>query len=96
MPKNISRVKTANGAVVMKRPCSKFRIGSRKGGKSALLMTSDELKDVLNDQSKKRYHAKAVAVLRMRGVEVEWPRKLVEEVNGLEAVVEEIRAGGTA
>lgn len=67
MPKNVSRVKTKDGAIIVKRPTSKFRIGNRKGGKSALLMTNQQLMDVLKDPNKKRYHHKARAVLAARG-----------------------------
>lgn len=94
MPKNVSTTKTASGATVKRRPYHKFRIGTRKSGKSALMMSNDELKDVLNDKNKKRYHSKAAQVLKARGIEVEWPKKLVKQAS-LEDVAEEMR-GNTA
>ena len=91
MPKNISVSKSATGAITKRRPPHKFRIGTRKSGKSAVLMSDDELKEIVNDNSKSRYHKKAVDVLRNRGIEVDWPKPLVKEAKGLEGVAEEFR-----
>jgi len=46
----------------------KFRIGTRKAGKPAHEMTTDDLKAVLERESDKRYHNKVRAVLALRGV----------------------------
>jgi len=75
MPKMKRRAKgaRASSATVIR---SKFRIGTRKGGKSALQMSSDDLKAVLNDTNKTKFHSNAISVLRMRGIEVNWPGKL--------------------
>ncbi len=71
MPKNIVKVKNSAGAIVKTRPMKKFRIGTRKSGKSALLMSNDELMNVINDNGKKRHRNKAIKVLRMRGILVQ-------------------------
>jgi hypothetical protein len=41
-------------------------------------MSSDELKDVINTKDKARYHAKAFAVLRSRGIAINWPGQLAK------------------
>lgn len=78
MPKNRTRTKTASGGIIHSRPCSKFRIGTRKSGKSALLMSTEDLQALLQDEGKRRYFAKAVAVLKLRGIEAEHPRRPVK------------------
>jgi len=92
MPKNISFSKTPTGAVIRHRPSPKFRIGTRKGGKAASLMTNDELKGVINDKNRKRYHSNAATVLTNRGVEVVWPKKLVAE--SLASVADDLKTEG--
>lgn len=89
MPKNRTKKKNENGAIIVTRPNPKFRIGSRKGGKSALLMSNDELIAVLDDSNKKRYHAKARTVLANRGVTIE--PKVVEADNSLESLAETMK-----
>ncbi len=68
MPKNRTSVKTERGTKVI-RPPSKFRIGNRKSGRSALLMTTAELLKELESTNNKRGHDKVRTVLRQRGVE---------------------------
>ena len=67
MPKNRKVVKTDN-RVQKLNVQSKFRIGTRSSGKSALGMTTRALKEVLEKADQKRYHNKARAVLAMRGI----------------------------
>ncbi len=45
----------------------KFRIGNRKGGVSALTMTTKDLLSVLATPEKSKYHDNAKAVLKYRG-----------------------------
>lgn len=94
MPKNRTRTKNENGAWVVSRPCSKLRIGTRKSGKSALIMSNDELIAVLDDANKKRYHHKARTVLLNRGVKLNWPEGLTED-HSLQSLADEMR-GNTA
>ncbi len=89
MPKNRTRTKSSTGAIIHSRPCSKFRIGTRKSGKSALLMSTDELRAVLADGTKRRYFAKVIAVLKMRGINVELPAKIRKE-NPMQALADEL------
>lgn len=69
MPKNRKVIKNGNTVTVLSVP-SKLRIGTRKSGTSALLMTTEALKDVLTKKDNSRYHNKARTVLAMRGVTV--------------------------
>ena len=62
MPKS-RKVTKVDGRTVVTNAPTKLRIGSRKGGKSANLMSKDELEKVLADSGKKRYHDKARAAL---------------------------------
>ena len=75
MPKMKRRARGApsSSATIVRR---KFRIGNAKGGKSALQMSTEDLKEVLNSDTKKKFHSNARTVLRMRGVEINWPGKL--------------------
>ena len=66
MPKARKVIKL-NNKVLKLNVQRKFRIGSRKGPTSALQMSTKDLKKVMEDSNKKRYHNKAAAVLRMRG-----------------------------
>ena len=69
MPKGRKVVKTGN--IIHKFNVKrKFRIGTREAGLSALQMTTEALKAVLDRADKKRYHSNARAVLAMRGVAV--------------------------
>ncbi len=65
MPK-ANKVEKRDGRTFKVKVCTKLRIGTRKAGKSALLMTKDELLKVLEDKGKKRYHAKAKAALKRK------------------------------
>lgn len=69
MPKNRKVVKISQAMVLINEP-RKFRIGSRKGGKSAHVMSSKELRDILKDEDRKRDRSNATAILRLRGVAV--------------------------
>ena len=69
MPKNRKVVKINNRVVKLKVP-HKLRIGTRSAGKSAFLMTTAELKEVLENRDKKRWHQNARKVLNMRGVTI--------------------------
>ena len=64
MPRKRTHSKSTNWN---KNDRRKFRIGNRKGGTSALDMTTKDLLDVLSNPDKKKYHSKAVAVLKHRG-----------------------------
>ena len=70
MPKNRKASKTASGAIVKNRPPHKFRIGTRKSGTSALVMSSKALLEVLTDSNKKKWRTNAIEVLKMRGIQV--------------------------
>ncbi len=67
MPKDIIRTKKDN-QVFHTKPPRKFKIGGRKGGKSANIMSSADLIAVLENSGKSRYHPNARAVLALRGV----------------------------
>ena len=67
MPKNRVTKKSNTGAVSHFRPSTKLRIGTRKSGKSAFLMSTEDLVKVIEDKNKTRYHAKAKTVLSLRG-----------------------------
>lgn len=69
MPKRRNVVKI-NDRVNKLRVPMKFRIGTRKSGKSGFLMTNKELLDVLESKDKKRWHNNARSVLAIRGVTV--------------------------
>jgi len=66
MPKQRKVLKTGNTVNKFNVP-SKLRIGTRKSGTSAFLMTTEALKDVLTKKDHGRYHNKARTVLAMRG-----------------------------
>jgi hypothetical protein len=46
----------------------KFLVGTRKGGVSALQMSTEALKTALIDPNKKRYISNIRAALKMRGI----------------------------
>lgn len=79
MPKNRKVSKSPTGAVTKSRPQHKLRIGNRKSGVSALSMTTDTLKNVLNSNDKSRYHKNARTVLALRGIEVDWHNPLTKK-----------------
>ena len=89
MPKQKKTWKDASGAIHKQKVCTKFRIGTRKSGKSALLMSDEELLAVLDDKNKKRYHAKALTVLGKRGVYVE--SKVASKVESLEDLADSMK-----
>ena len=80
MPKN-NKVVKRDGRVFKERVPSKFRIGNRKSTKSANGMSTQALKDELNNPNHKKARNKIIAVLRNRGVEIDWPQKLVSVNN---------------
>ena len=65
-------MRKANGNIYRDSPKGgrKFKIGNRSGGKPANILSTADLKAVLENEDKKRYHAKARAVLVNRGVAV--------------------------
>jgi len=65
MPKMRGDGKKLKKGVTVRR---KFRIGTRKSGRSAHEMTNDELRDYATRESK--YAAKAIQVLALRGVTI--------------------------
>ncbi len=67
MPKHRNVVKK-DGVVHKHNVPNKFRIGNRKSGKAGHTMTTDELKAVLDNKDKNKYHSNARAVLELRGV----------------------------
>lgn len=69
MPKRI-RTKKVDGRIIRTILPHKFRIGTRKGGTSAVTMSTAELKTVLETSGKGRWHQNARTVLATRGVTV--------------------------
>ncbi len=67
MPKNRKIYKKEN-RIIVENVASKLRIGNRKTGVSAMLMSISALKEVLASSDKKRYHNKARNALHLRGV----------------------------
>lgn len=67
MPKSKKTTKVDGRTVHHKTPM-KFRIGTRKAGKSAITMTTAELQAVLENKDKRKWHSKARTVLQSRGV----------------------------
>ncbi len=67
MPKNVKSEKVGNNCMKRTTPPSKMRIGTRKNGKSANLMSNVDLLATLEDANLKRSHSKARAVLTARG-----------------------------
>ncbi len=67
MPKNRKIYKKENRTIV-ENVASKLRIGNRKTGVSAMLLSISALKEVLGNTDKKRYHSKARNALQLRGV----------------------------
>jgi len=68
MPKNCKITKKDN-VTYKQNVASKLRIGNRKTGVSAMLMSVAALKEVLSNTNKKRYHSKARNALHTRGIE---------------------------
>jgi len=66
MPKNRKRTKVDNRIVVTKIP-AKHRIGTRKSGISANLMSNDALMDVITDPNKSKWYHIAQNILANRG-----------------------------
>jgi len=66
MPKNKSSSKSATGAITRSRTAHKLRIGTRKSGKSALLMSTDALLAVLEDKEAASDHLNAKTALLSR------------------------------
>ena len=83
MPKNLKSVKV-QGGIRKERGPNKFRIGNRKTTKPGHMMTTEALKEALDNTNLKKQRNKIVSVLRSRGVEVDWPAKLVEEAAEVE------------
>ena len=77
MPQNRRAIKAANGVITHVKPASKLKIGTRSSGVSANLMSTDALKEVINNKDKARYHSKARTVLLNRGVRLDWHEPLV-------------------
>lgn len=67
MPKSVKKVKVGQEWHRVTVP-TKFRIGTRKGGKSANLMSDDELVKVLANKDQAKHWNKARAVLANRNV----------------------------
>lgn len=66
MPKSVRKVKNRDGYWERIKVATKHRIGTRKNGKSANLMSCEELDKVLLDKNLAKYHNKARAVLANR------------------------------
>lgn len=66
MPKTRKRTKIDNRIIVTKIP-AKHRIGTRKSGTSANLMSNEALMDVITDPNKSKWAKIAYDVLRNRG-----------------------------
>ncbi len=65
MPKSNRIVKIENRLIKIITP-TKFKIGNRKTGKSANLMSNSALKSVLEDATRSKWHNNARAVLTLR------------------------------
>lgn len=66
MPKS-KKVTKIDGRTIRHKNPMKLRIGTRKAGKSALAMSNDELKAVLESKDKRKWHHRAQVVLAQRG-----------------------------
>lgn len=66
MPKSIKKVRNSDGYWERIKTGTKHRIGTRKGGKSANLMSSQELYDLIDHKNMTKYHNKARTVLKNR------------------------------
>ena len=66
MPKNRT-IEKRDGLIYKHNVASKLRIGDRKSGTAAHLMSDEALQAVLNSKDKKKDHANARTVLRARG-----------------------------
>ena len=51
---------------------AKFRIGNCKGGVSGHSLSTEKLKEVLEDSNKKRWHINARTVLASRGITLDF------------------------
>lgn len=69
MPKSRRVVKNAN-AIHKYNVLRKFRVGTRKDGTSALRMTTDVLKAILEKADMRKYHQNVKTVLAMRGLTI--------------------------
>jgi len=67
MPKS-TKVTKKDGAVRRQKVSMKLRIGTRKGGKSAVAMSNEELRATLESKDKRKWHNRARTVLAARGV----------------------------
>jgi len=67
MPKS-TKVTKHDGAIHRQKVSMKLRIGTRKSGKSAVAMSTEELQAVLESSDKRKWHTKARTVLATRGV----------------------------
>ncbi len=67
MPKHRVIVKK-DGVVHKYNTPNKFRIGTRKNGVAAHMMSKDALLDILNRKDKAKFHTNARTVLAARGV----------------------------
>ena len=65
MPKS-NKVVKHDGRQFKQRVATKFKIGNRKTGTSANLMSTADLEKVLEDKNKKKFHNKVRAVLAKR------------------------------
>ncbi len=66
MPKSVSKAKDSRGVWVTKVVPTKFRIGTRKHGKSAHMMSTEDLMQVVLDDNKSKWHASAIQVINLR------------------------------
>ena len=65
MPKNKLPVKGKNNKNIQR----KFKIGTRKGGRSAHRMTNRQLVDALGNKGLRKHHHKIAQVLILRNVD---------------------------
>ncbi len=68
MPKDIVKMKK-DGRILRKKPARKFKIGSRKSGKSAHTMSSEALLAIVTNNKRTGDRTNARSVLKLRGVE---------------------------
>jgi len=67
MPKHRKVVKR-DGQIFKFNTPNKFRIGTRKNGVSAHMMSSAALQEVIANKDKAKYHKNARTVLAIRGI----------------------------
>jgi len=66
MPKS-TKVTKKDGVIYRQKVPTRLRIGTRKSGKSAISMSNDDLRSVLESANQRKWHQNARTVLAARG-----------------------------